>query len=81
MDRAVEQTARVLAQLGSKDQPSKGFQALIRLIGEAKTKHVSTLIVLVLLDLLLLDMLCYGSIIHKARAYILYMYYTWCTVH
>ena len=41
MDKAVEQTARVLAQLGSNNQPSKGFQNLIRQIGEAKTKHVS----------------------------------------
>ena len=37
----MEQTARVLSQLGSKEQPSKGFQSLIRQIGEAKTKHVS----------------------------------------
>jgi AP-4 complex subunit epsilon-1 len=35
----MEQTARVLSQLGSKEQPSKGFQSLIRQIGEAKTKH------------------------------------------
>lgn len=42
MDRTIEHTARALASLGSKDHgPSKGFQALIRLIGEAKTKHVS----------------------------------------
>lgn len=40
--RVMEQTAaRVLSQLGSKDQPSKEFQSLIRHIGEAKTKHVS----------------------------------------
>ena len=37
----MEQTARVLSQLGSKDQPSKEFQSLVRQIGEAKTKHVS----------------------------------------
>lgn len=38
----MEQTAaRVLSQLGNKDQPSKEFQTLIRHIGEAKTKHVS----------------------------------------
>ena len=46
MDRAIDNTARALASLGhhvgSKDAaPSKGFQILIRLIGEAKTKHVS----------------------------------------
>ena len=46
MDRAIDNTARALANLGhhvgSKDAaPSKGFQILIRLIGEAKTKHVS----------------------------------------
>ncbi|CAI8050732.1 AP-4 complex subunit epsilon-1 [Geodia barretti] len=35
----MEQTARVLSQLGSKDQPSKEFQSLVRQIGEAKTKH------------------------------------------
>ena len=38
---AMEQTARVLSQLGNKDQPSKEFQNLVRQIGEAKTKHVS----------------------------------------
>ena len=41
MERAVEQTSRVLAHLGTHNQPSKGFQTLIRMIGEAKTKHVS----------------------------------------
>ena len=40
MDKAVGQTARALAQLGSNNQPSKGFQNLIRQVGEAKTKHV-----------------------------------------
>lgn len=43
LDSAMEQTARVLSQFGNKDQPSKDFQTLIRQIGEAKTKHVSTL--------------------------------------
>ena len=38
----MEQTARVLSQLGNKDQPSREFQNLVRQIGEAKTKHVST---------------------------------------
>ena len=39
MDKTIENTARVLANLGSKDHgPSKGFQALIRQIGEAKNK-------------------------------------------
>lgn len=37
----MEQTARVISQLGGKDQSSKEFQNLIRQIGEAKTKHVS----------------------------------------
>lgn len=47
MDKAIDTTAKALASLShhvgsGKDQgPSKSFQALIRMIGEAKTKHVS----------------------------------------
>jgi hypothetical protein len=44
MDKAIDTTAKALATLShhvGKDQgPSKGFQNLIRMIGEAKTKHV-----------------------------------------
>ena len=49
MDKAIDTTAKALATLShhvgsGKDQaPSKGFQTLIRQIGEAKTKHVSLL--------------------------------------
>ena len=40
MEKTIESTARALASLSSKDAgPSKGFQSLIRQIGEAKTKH------------------------------------------
>lgn len=35
----METTARALAGLGKDSGPSKGFQSLIRSIGEAKTKH------------------------------------------
>ena len=42
MERAIDNTAKALASLGNKDQgSSRGFQNLIKLIGEAKTKHVS----------------------------------------
>lgn len=47
MDKAIDTTAKALASLShhvgsAKDQgPSKGFQTLIKMIGEAKTKHVS----------------------------------------
>ena len=47
MDKAIDTTAKALASLShhvssGKDQgPSKSFQVLIRMIGEAKTKHVS----------------------------------------
>ena len=41
LDKAMETTARALAGLGKDSGPSKGFQILIRAIGEAKTKHVS----------------------------------------
>lgn len=46
MDKAIDTTAKALASLShhvgsGKDQgPSKSFQTLIRMIGEAKTKHV-----------------------------------------
>ena len=44
VDKALDSTAKVLAGLAqhsSKDSgPSKGFQALIKSIGESKTKHV-----------------------------------------
>ncbi len=43
MEKAIDSTAKALASLshGSKDPgPSKGFQTLIKLIGESKTKHV-----------------------------------------
>ena len=48
MDKAIDTTAKALASLShhvgsNKDQgPSKGFQNLIKMIGEAKTKHVSS---------------------------------------
>ncbi len=45
MEKAIDSTAKALASLGhgSKDPgPSKGFQTLIKLIGESKTKHVRT---------------------------------------
>ena len=42
LDKAMETTARALAGLGKDSGPSKGFQSLIRSIGEAKTKHVSS---------------------------------------
>ncbi len=47
MERAIDSTAKALANLSqhvssNKDQGlSKGFQMLIKMIGEAKTKHVS----------------------------------------
>ena len=47
MDKAIDTTAKALSTLShhvaaGKDQgPSKGFQTLIKMIGEAKTKHVS----------------------------------------
>ena len=47
MDKAIDTTAKALASLShhvgsNKDQgPSRGFQTLIKMIGEAKTKHVS----------------------------------------
>ena len=46
MELAIDKTARALASLGhaagGKDHgPTKGFQLLIKNIGEAKTKHVS----------------------------------------
>lgn len=47
MERAIDTTAKALASLGhhvtsGKEQgPSKSFQVLIKMIGEAKTKHVS----------------------------------------
>jgi len=43
VDKALDHTAKALASLshGGKDAgPSKGFQTLIKLIGESKTKHV-----------------------------------------
>jgi len=48
MERAIDSTAKALANLGQhvtssgKDQGlTKNFQMLIKMIGEAKTKHVS----------------------------------------
>ena len=47
MDKAIDTTAKALATLshhvgsGKEQGPSKSFQTLIRMIGEAKTKHVS----------------------------------------
>lgn len=46
MELAIDKTARALASLGhaagGKDHgPTKGFQLLVKNIGEAKTKHVS----------------------------------------
>ena len=46
MDKAIDTTAKALASLshhvgsGKEQGPSKSFQNLIRMIGEAKTKHV-----------------------------------------
>lgn len=46
MDKAIDTTAKALASLshhvgsGKDHGPSKSFQTLIRMIGEAKTKHV-----------------------------------------
>lgn len=41
MEKAIDSTAKALASLAHKDSaPSKGFQTLIKLIGESKTKHV-----------------------------------------
>ena len=41
MEATIQKTASVLSGRGGPNSPSKGFQLLVRAIGEAKTKHVS----------------------------------------
>ena len=41
MEATIQKTASVLSGRGGPNSPSKGFQLLVRAIGEAKTKHVT----------------------------------------
>ena len=41
MEATKQKTASVLSGRGGPNSPSKGFQLVVRAIGEAKTKHVS----------------------------------------
>ena len=42
VEATIQKTASVLSGRSTAAMPSKGFQLLVRAIGEAKTKHVST---------------------------------------
>ena len=39
MEATIQKTASMLSGRGGPNSPSKGFQLLVRAIGEAKTKH------------------------------------------
>ena len=42
VEATIQKTASVLSGRSTAAMPSKGFQLLVRAIGEAKTKHVGT---------------------------------------